>query len=182
MFQFGHGRYVVLLHIQNIHFLLIACRLILSLQELLSSQPSLIQKFPNLHVLQMWKFSFHLLLLHLMASYWVTLPFSHQFLLEELVLDMIQFTGQMKSSNRFNTNSLLLCLWSTLEINNYGWSFTGWLYLLGWIFLNIILKQVNQMVLFLCIFVVIVLLLNVFTPCALSSFGLGGGGEVGCVV
>lgn len=112
MLQLRNGRYFDLLHVQNIHFLLITCRLILNLQELSSSQPSLTQKYPSLHVLQMWKFSFHLLHLHLMASYWVTLPFSHQFLLEELVLGMIQFTGQMKSSNRFSslTDSLYICM------------------------------------------------------------------------
>lgn len=80
----------------------IAYRLILNFQGQLSSQPNLTLKYPSLLALQMLKFSFHPQHIHWTVSYWVTLPFLHLCLLEELVRVMIQFIDQMMSLNRFN--------------------------------------------------------------------------------
>eukprot|EP00258_Populus_trichocarpa_P029818 XP_024445837.1 uncharacterized protein LOC7457190 [Populus trichocarpa] len=75
-------------------------RLILSSQRLLLAQQSVTREYPSLLAHLTLKYSFHCQFIHLMASWWAGLPSLQLFLLEELVLPMIQFIAPMMNLSR----------------------------------------------------------------------------------
>uniref|UniRef100_A0A3N7G6V8 Uncharacterized protein n=1 Tax=Populus trichocarpa TaxID=3694 RepID=A0A3N7G6V8_POPTR len=104
-------------------------RLILSSQRLLLAQQSVTREYPSLLAHLTLKYSFHCQFIHLMASWWAGLPSLQLFLLEELVLPMIQFIAPMMNLSRDAllwgctmsscNGRILFCCWGNQLSSNY---------------------------------------------------------------